>query len=65
MKYEKPFIDYFSDQIIFTAKDAQRFLHSLGSTPEYSKLFMHNLVVDQKLYRIKNGFFTFLKNEAV
>ena len=65
MKYEKPFIDYFSKQITFTSKDAHRFLHSLGSTPEYSKLFMHNLVVDQKLYRIKNGFFTFLKNEAV
>jgi len=65
MKYEKLFIDYFSKQIVFTSKDAQRFLNSLGSTPEYSKLFMHNLVVGQKLYRIKNGFFTFLRNEAV
>jgi len=65
MKYEKAFIEYFSKLTLFSADDAYRFLSHYGSDYSYSRVFLHNLVVNGKLYRITKGTFTFSRNEAV
>jgi predicted transcriptional regulator of viral defense system len=65
MKYEKDFIEYFSKLTLFSADDAYRFLSHYGSDYSYSRVFLHNLVVNGKLYRITKGIYTFSRNEAV
>ncbi|MHB8371668.1 MAG: type IV toxin-antitoxin system AbiEi family antitoxin domain-containing protein [Thermoplasmataceae archaeon] len=65
MKYEKTFIDYFSKQPYLTTGDAKRFLKKMGSSDEYTILFLHNLVKSGKLLRLKNGFYSFTRNEII
>jgi predicted transcriptional regulator of viral defense system len=65
MKYEKDFIEYFSKLTLFSSDDADRFLSHYGSDYSYSRVFLHNLVVNGKLYRITKGIYTFSRNEAV
>ncbi len=65
MKYERSFVEYFSKLPLFTAGDASRYLVKLGSSAEYSRLLLHNLVRSRRLFRIKKGFYTFSKDENV
>ena len=37
----------------------------MGSSEEYSRLLLHNLVKSMRLVRIKKGFYTFSRDENV
>lgn len=65
MKYESGFRDFFSEQLVFTSEDASRYLRKEGASAEYVRLFLHKLVVDGSLMRIKRGVYTFSKNEVL
>jgi predicted transcriptional regulator of viral defense system len=63
--YEKAFRDYFSKVQLFTYKDAERFLRSMGASEAYVKLFVHNQVKRHGLRRVGRGRYTFTDNDAV
>jgi predicted transcriptional regulator of viral defense system len=65
MKYEGPFVNFFSEKSIFTTGDARRFLSVLGASEVYTRLLLHNMIRTGRLYRIGKGTYTFNKNEAV
>ena len=65
MKYEAVFISFFEKQTIFMTDDARRFLLKLGADEPYIRLMLHNMVKSGQLYRIKNGVYTFHRNEEV
>ncbi len=59
MKYVEGFFRHFKDFPILTTRDAQMYLQHLGSTQEYAKLFIKNLLKKGKLNKLKRGFYTF------
>ncbi|MGC8618549.1 MAG: type IV toxin-antitoxin system AbiEi family antitoxin domain-containing protein [Thermoplasmata archaeon] len=65
MKYENNFRAFFSEQLVFTSEDAKRYLEKEGASSEYVRLFLHKLVADGSLMRIKRGVYSFNKNEAL
>lgn len=65
MKYEKEFLTLFSKQLLFTSSDATRVLERLGATKSYSMLFLHNLVKNNKITRLKKGVYTYQKSEPL
>ncbi len=64
MRYEAPFVEFFSKQAIFTTDDARRFLIRLGAREPYIRLMLHNLVKSGRLHRIGKGAYTFHRNEV-
>lgn len=65
MIYKKHFSEYFSRKPIFTSSEAERYLSRYGAVGGYSKLLLHNMAEKNELVRLKRGFYTFSKNEAV
>ena len=64
MKYDAPFVEFFTKQTIFTTDDARRFLTRLGAGEAYIRLMLHNMVDSGRLHRIGKGAYTFHRNEV-
>lgn len=65
MLYDREFRRYFSNVMLFTFKDAERFLKRMGASKAYAKLFIHNQIKRHGLLRVGKGRYTFSKNEAI
>lgn len=58
MKYMNGFLAYFKGFPIFSANDVKLFFHKNGANGDYYKIFMHNLINKNRIFRIKKGCYT-------
>ncbi len=66
MKYTAMFLARFKKSPVFQTRDVSKFLEYYGSTEDYAKVFIGQMVKSGKAYKVTKGFYTMYKNiEAV
>jgi predicted transcriptional regulator of viral defense system len=58
VKYVRRFLEYFSKFPIFTTNDVKLFMSKSGAGKDYHKIFMHNMVISERVFQIKRGYYT-------
>ncbi|PIN85297.1 MAG: hypothetical protein COV47_02915 [Candidatus Diapherotrites archaeon CG11_big_fil_rev_8_21_14_0_20_37_9] len=61
MKYTKEFREKFSKKS-FTTKDVKIFLENKGANKNYYSLFLANEMKNNRIFRLKQGFYSFTQN---
>jgi predicted transcriptional regulator of viral defense system len=59
MKYVKQFLSTFQNKYVFSANDVQRFLSFRHANKDYYKIFLSNLLKEDKINRIRYGYYSF------
>ncbi len=59
MIYTKEFFDIFKNKYIFSVNDIKRFLLYRGSNKNYYKIFLYNLLKENKINKIRYGYYSF------
>jgi len=59
MKYMTEFLDNFRDKYIFSTNDVKRFLAYRKANNNYYKIFLYNLIKENKIHKIRYGYYSF------
>ncbi len=59
MKYMKPFFATFQEKYIFSTNDVKRFFFYRDANKDYYKIFLHKLMKDGKINKIRYGYYSF------
>ncbi len=59
MKYVRGFFENFKNKYVFSVNDVRRFLSYRGANDDYYKIFLHNLIREHKIYKIRYGYYSF------
>jgi predicted transcriptional regulator of viral defense system len=58
MKYVKEFLTTFHNKYVFSANDVRRFLSFRHANKDYYKIFLSNLLKEDKINRIRYGYYS-------
>ena len=59
MKYVKQFFSTFQSKYVFSTNDVKRFFSFRGANKDYYKIFLYNLLKENKINRIRYGYYSF------